>query len=325
MSRQAADTVDLLTGDTTAGQERPTRASFPFRIWVDDEAKFLMTKVCAIHHNYHEHPLMQPERLAQLAKSLMPKGQCRFIAPGTSQTSPFQHKADSPDEHGIEEVFRRIEEPGSWVALYHVETDPAYDRFLRDALGTVKHLIDRQEGEIFKVNGFMFISAPPSVTPFHIDRENNFWLQIRGRKTINVWDPTDRETVSARDVEEFIVNKSLAGVKLQDEARARSHEFDTGPGDGVYFPSTSPHTTRSDPHWARPGDGISISIGIVFYTPVTRRRAYVHFINRLLRRLGFEPQPPGGAQWVERVKSVPGRLLVNAYRLFRGYSPPPGF
>jgi hypothetical protein len=325
MRRQEANAANLLAGDSGTGQAQRARAPSRFRMWVGDEAAFSTAKVCSIHHNYHQHPLMQPERLAQLARSLMPNGQCRFIAPGTSQSSPFQHKADSPDGLGIEEVFRRIEEPGSWVALYHVETDLAYDRFLREALDTVKHLIDRQEGGVFKVNGFMFISAPPSVTPFHIDRENNFWLQIRGRKTINVWDPTDRETVSARDVEEFIVNRSLAGVKLQEEARARSHEFDTGPGEGVYFPSTSPHTTRSDPHWARPGDGISISIGIVFYTPVTRRRAYAHFVNRQLRRLGFEPQLPGASSWGDRVKHILGRVLVIPYRLLRGYSPPPGF
>lgn len=305
--------------------ETPTSStSSSFQISVD-ESVFSTAKISAIRHNFHEHPLMQPERLAQLARSLMPNGQCRFIAPGTSQSSPFDHKAESPDGLSIEEVFRRIEEPGSWVALYRVDTDPEYARFLHEVLDSVRHLIDRQEGAIFMARGFVFISAPPSVTPFHIDRENNFWLQIRGRKTISVWEPTDRETVSSRHVENFIVNKDLAGVRLQEEARVRSHEFDTGPGDGVYFPSISPHTTRSDRSWCRPGDGVSISIGIVFYTHVTRQHAYTHFVNRILRRLGIEPQAPGTSLRVDRVKHALGRLLILPYRLFRGYSPPPGF
>ena len=171
----------------------------------------------------------------------------------------------------------------------------------------------------------MFISAPPSVTPFHIDRENNFWLQIRGRKTINVWEPSDRQTVSARDVEEFIVNRTLAGVQLREEALNRSHEFDTGPGDGVYFPSTSPHTTRCDASWVRPGDGVSISIGIVFYTSVTRRYANVHAMNRVLRRLGMEPQSPGTSAWLDTMKYPLGRIAVSFSRFLRGYSPPAGF
>jgi hypothetical protein len=284
-----------------------------------------MARVCAIRHNFHEHPLMQVDRLAQLAKSLMPLGQCRFIEPGTKQSSAFNHKAQSPTGLGIEEIFHRIEEPGSWVALYNVEAEPAYDAFLREALGTLDGLIDRHEPGLFKVQGFIFISAPPSVTPFHMDRENNFWLQIRGRKTMNVWEPSDRQTVSANDVEDFIVNRNLAGVQLREGALERSHEFDTGPGDGVYFPSTSPHATRSDPHWVQPGDGVSISIGIVFYTSVTRRSANVHALNRLIRRLGMTPRSPGTSAWLDRMKYPFGRLTVSLMRLLRGYSPPTGF
>ena len=318
-------TSNSLLADTKSGQVQPTEAPSPFRIWTDNEARFSLGKVGSIHHNYHEHPLMQLDRLAQLAKSLMPSGQCRFIAPGTTQASPFHHEPQSSQGLSIEEVFRRIEEPGSWVALYNVETHPLYGQFLKEALGTVKQVIDRDEHDMFKVQGFMFISAPPSVTPFHMDRENNFWLQIRGRKIINVWNPTDRHTVSASNVEDFIVNRSLTGVQLQQEALNRSHEFDTGPGDGVYFPSTSPHMTRCDAKWVQPGDGVSVSIGIVFYTSVTRQRANIHFLNRTLRRLGMTPTSPGISVWLDRLKYPIGRVLVKIYCLFRRYSPPAGF
>ena len=173
--------------------------------------------------------------------------------------------------------------------------------------------------------GFIFISAPPSVTPFHIDRENNFWLQLRGRKTINVWDRMDREVVAAADVENFIVSRSLEKVRLKDEFRGRSFEFDTGPGDGVYFPSTTPHMTRTDTRWARPGDGVSISIGINFYTDTTRRHANVHAFNKVLRRLGMTPRSPGTSDWADGLKYPLGRMAVNLKRLLRRYTPPPGF
>jgi hypothetical protein len=296
-----------------------------FRIAVGDEKSFSMDRICAIKHNYHEHPLMRLDRLAQLAKSLMPMGKCRFMARDTTQSSKFLHSDKNPEGLEIEEVFRRIEEPGSWIALYNVEIDPEYDLLLRQALGTVRHLIDPQEPGIYNLNGFMFISAPPSATPFHIDRENNFWLQIRGRKTINVWDAADREAVAAKDVEEFIVGKTLRGVRLRDELMPRSHEFDTGPGDGVYFPSTSPHTTRSNTHWVRPGDGVSISIGMVFYTSVTQHRANVHAFNRALRRFGMNPRLPGALPWLDNLKYPMGRAVVSLMRRLRNYTPPPGF
>lgn len=311
--------------DAIARQGQSNDGLLPRRIWLDDEAGFSMAKVHAIRHNYQDHPLMQIDRLAQLAKSLMPQGQCRFIEPGTTQASAFNHKSKSSSGLGIEEIFHRIEEPGSWVALYNVETDPAYDQFLREALGSINDLIEKHEPGLFKVQGFIFVSAPPSVTPFHMDRENNFWLQIRGRKTMNVWEPTDRQTVAAHDVEDFIVNRNLAGVQLRDGLLERSHEFDTGPGDGVYFPSTSPHATRSSPDWVRPGNGVSVSIGIVFYTSVTRRHAYVHAINRFLRRIGLQPRSPGESPWLDRAKYPFGRAVVSLARVLRGYSSPTGF
>jgi hypothetical protein len=133
--------------------------------------------------------------------------------------------------------------------------------------------VEREQGPISLETGFVFISAPPSVTPFHIDRENNFWLQMKGRKTLNVWEPTDRAVVASSEVDNFILYGS--NVTLREGYKERSHEFDVGPGDGVYFPSTSPHMTRTDNAWVRPGDGVSMSIGVNFYTHRTRRRAYV--------------------------------------------------
>ena len=294
-----------------------------FRIDVDDPATFSTRKLCRIRHNYHQHPLMQLSRLEELAKSLMATKQCRFIKPGITASSSFDHGDSSHDGRTIGEVFRHIEEKDSWVALYNIQTDPAYNRFLWDVMKSAGHLVDHQE-KVFDVRGFVFISAPPSVTPFHIDRENNFWMNIRGRKTISLWDHEDREVVRARDVENFIVYRSLDDVKLTENALAKSHDFDCGPGDGVYFPSTTPHMTRSDTSWARPGDGVAVSIGIDFYTDRTRRDAHVYMVNRVLRRLGLNPRAPHDSEWIDRLKYTVGRPLVAVQR-WRGYNPPPGF
>ena len=295
------------------------------RVWLDKGATFSADKISTLRHNFHEHPLMQLPELAKLAHRLMPSGQCRFIVPGTTQASEFLHKPETPDGRGIDEVFRRIDEPGAWIALYNVETDPAYREFLAEVQGAAKPLMNGEQPGIFNVGGFIFISAPPSVTPFHIDRENNFWLQIRGRKTMNVWDHTDRQVVPAKDVEEFVLYGSLERVRLKDEYKARSHEFDVGPGDGIYFPSTSPHMTRCDTDWVKPGDGVSVSIGTVFYSDVTRRHARVHQVNQVMRRLGLNPRAPGESLAWDSFKAPFGHLLGMARYRWRGISkPPPG-
>ena len=170
----------------------------------------------------------------------------------------------------------------------------------------------------------MFLSAPPSVTPFHIDRENNLWLQIRGRKIINVWDHTDRQVVEGKHVDSFIVSGTLEHVRLQEGFRERSHECDVGPGDGVYFPATSPHMTRTTTDWVRPGDGISISVGVVFYTRHTYREANIHACNVLLRRFGITPRQPGANRLVDSLKFACGRAHVWIRKTFRGYQPSNG-
>ncbi|KAB8174831.1 cupin [Lysobacter maris] len=293
------------------------------RIDIDDPAGFSTRRLCPIRHGYHQHPMMQTQRLAELARSLMKTRQCRFILPGTTDASKFDHRSRPQDGRGIDEVFERIEEPGSWLALYNVQTDPRYRALIWDILGSAGAVLRGSErpGE---ARGFIFISAPPSVTPFHIDRENNFWLQIRGRKTLNVWDHTDRVTVAARDVEDFIVTRSLENVRLTDALRPRAHVLECGPGDGAYFPSTSPHMTRSEPAWVTPGDGVSISFGVVFYTPLTRRHAYAHAANRMLRRVGIEARMPGECDWLDRAKQPLG-MIGMATRRLRGLPVPSGF
>lgn len=296
------------------------RASPTGRIAVADAASFSTFRVQPIRHDFDRHPLLQLDELAKLAKVLSATGQCRFIAPDTAQDAPFEHRGADPAGRAIDEVFARIEEPGSWVALYNVETHPPYRALLEEITASVRPLVEREQPGMFNVGGFIFVSAPPSVTPFHIDRENNFWLQIRGRKVMNVWEPTDTHVVSEIDREAFIVNAALDNVRMKSGDRERSHEFDVGPGDGVYFPSTSPHMTRSDPSWVRPGDGVSVSIGVVFYTDVTRRAARLHILNRVFRRFGLNPSVPGARPWVDRVKYPLACALVWFKKNVRGYA-----
>ena len=295
-----------------------------YRIWVKDEESFSLDKIALIRHNFHEHPLLQIDELEKLAQKLLPLNQCRFISPGATQKSEFLHQPKSPDGRDLSEVFRTITEPGSWIALYNAESDPKYAQLVQEALASVEDLISKDQPGIFSPQAFIFISAPPSVTPFHIDRENNFWLQIRGRKIMNVWDRNDRDVLPASTVENFIIDKSLDNVTLSDELMPKKFEWDLGEAEGVYFPSTSPHSTRTTDEWVSPENGVSISIGMVFYTETTRKHAYVHSFNRLMRRFHLEPKFPGESL-LDGLKILLGKIVVGIKKRYRNYSPPTGF
>ncbi|GAA4349561.1 hypothetical protein GCM10023165_36450 [Variovorax defluvii] len=136
-------------------------------------------------------------------------------------------------------------------------------------------------------------------------------------------------------MEDFIVTHSLRKVRYREAFRPLSQEFHAQPGDGVYFPSTSPHMTRSDPDWTAPGDGVSISIGVTFYTSVTRKTARIHQANRLLRRCGLSPASPGESPRGDAIKASLGGMIGSARsrliamsatgkRFKRATAPPPG-
>jgi len=276
-----------------------------------DPQGFSTHRINRLRHDFHQHPLFQLPELARLAKELMPLEKCRFVKPGMTQASAFRHDAHHPEGRDIDEVFARIEETGSWIALYNVESIPRYRALLEAIIDGVRATIEREQPGIFNVTGFIFISAPPSVTPFHIDRENNFWLQLHGRKVLSVWEPSDREAVTASHVEDFIVSHTLRDVRLKASSRASSHEFDSGPGDGVYFPTTAPHMTRSDTAWTTPGDGVSVSIGVTFYTKHTVHLARVHQFNRVCRKyLHVSPTYPGASPLRDAVKAPLGLALA---------------
>lgn len=277
---------------------------------------FSTFRINRLRHDFHRHPLLQVDALAQLARELMPRHQCRFVHPGMTQDSKFFHVDAPVDGRDIDAVFERIEEPGSWIALYNIEAVPRYRALLAEIMDTVRATVEREQPGIFNVTGFVFMSAPPSVTPFHIDRENNFWLQLHGRKVLSVWDADDRVAVPAEAVEDFIVRHTSKDVRLTDAARATEHTFDSGPGDGVYFPTTSPHMTRSDSGWTTPGNGVSISLGVTFYTSHTRRLARVHQVNRACRKyLHMSPRYPGVSTRTDGIKAPLGWLVAHVRQM----------
>jgi len=278
-------------------------------------ATFDPRRLAPIRHDFHRHPLLQIDALSELAQRLMPLGKCRFIRPGMRLDSPFDHSSAPADGQSLAEFLRRIEEPGSWLALYDAQVDPIYRQVLGEVRDHIQRLVAPSQ-RVRDVRSFLFLSAPPSVTPFHIDRENNFWLQIRGHKALTLWDHRDRATVPASAVEDFILRGQLGGVQLRDEHMARAQRFECGPGDGVYFPSTTPHMTESHPE-RNHGDTLSISVGMVFYTNVTRRHSWAYMLHPTLRALGIEPRLPGDSAARDRVKGWLGRPLWQLRDMFK--------
>ena len=145
--------------------------------------------------------------------------------------------------------------------------------------------------------GFIFLSAPGSVTPAHFDPEHNFLLQIRGRKSMNVGGFPDARTEQL-EVERY----HAGGIRNIDGSRSTPSSTRWVPGDGVYVPVHRPH-------WVTVPDNVSVSLSITFFTRASEDARVLHRINGRMRKLGLRPSPVGRRPAVDRAKVVPGRAV----------------
>ena len=263
-----------------------------------------------VAHALVDHPLLTLEGIAELADAL-------------PASSIERHRADLPlvmpggaeDLEGRpSDTVRNIETNNTWMVLWYVEQDPAWRRLLHDCLDDVETHVGGRDGGMLQREGFLFLSAPNAVTPWHFDPEHNLLLQIRGSKDMNVGRFADAAD-QLRELDRY----HDGGHRNIEHAPGDVESFLLEPGRGVYVPPFAPH-------WVSNGDAISISLSITFRTRRSQAAERAHGVNARLRRLGLHPKPAGqdprsdrakAAVWsgVERVKRARGAL---ASRLGRG-------
>ena len=244
-----------------------------------------------VAHTLAGHPLLQLPALAALADRLPAKllewhsnESGAFTKPGLKQ----------PAALSCAETILAIGERAAWVLLLQIEHDPLYRKLLDELLDEIAPLSEPVRPGMFQRQGFLFVSSRAAVTPYHFDPEHNFLLQIRGRKTVCMWDPRNRFALPAAAIDRYYAGLDAGGeaaygnrnLLWRDEFMASAWQLPLEPGQGLHFPLHAPHTVRTE-------SDVSISLSVTFRSRRARFRAMVHGANGRLRALGIEPPPPG--------------------------------
>ncbi|HUQ04041.1 MAG TPA: cupin-like domain-containing protein [Kofleriaceae bacterium] len=254
---------------------------------VELDSAFDPWKIQAVTHRLGDHPLLQIEALVQLGKRLAERRLVRtHSADATAGTSFADAPHLHPNQKSAEETLAGIANARAWMSLLNVQADTIYRGLVDEVLDEVRPQIDAKDPGMCYRAGWIFVSSPGAVTPFHIDHEHNVILQILGTKRLYTWDPFDRVVVSERAQELFHDAHSREQVTWSEEFRKRARVFELGPGMGGYMPSTTPHMVENGP-------GPSITVSFTYYTDSTRRRELLYRGNARLRRLGLAPRPVG--------------------------------
>lgn len=248
-------------------------------------------------HRLDDHPLLALDALAGLAESL-PEASIEYNR--AEQPIGVDGKP-APTGVPIGETIRNIVSSGSWAVLKNIEQAPAYAALLDDLLSELRPRIEAKTGRMLKTQGFVFISSPGAVTPYHFDPEHNILLQIRGNKVMTQF-PAGEPRYAPDETHETYHTGGARELRWRDELVDGGREFTLAPGEALFVPVMAPHFVHNGPE-------PSVSLSITWRSDWSFAEADARAFNGLLRRIGMTPARPGRWPARNRAKALGWRLL----------------
>ncbi|MDX2211543.1 MAG: transcriptional regulator [Sphingopyxis sp.] len=235
-----------------------------------------------LRHNLEIHPLLTLDALASLAEALGPDSV--EYNPGALPIGIAPE--DIPHSAlGIGETIRTIAQNKSWAVLKNIEAVPPYRALLMDLLGELAATVEPRTGPMLTPQGFIFISSPRAITPFHFDPEHNILLNIWGDKVMHVWPAGDERFAPAAEHERYH-SGGHRNLPWDEAFQGQQLSVPLGPGDAVHMPVMAPH-------YVEVADAPALSLSITWRSTWSYREAEAHAANKWLRRWGIRaPMPP---------------------------------
>ncbi len=234
-------------------------------------------------HSLSSHPLFALPRLIELSGEL----NGRYLEFNAGQIPVNLPNWEDTPYTGLDakRTIRQAATVCSWMVLKRAEHSADYARLLDACLDEIQPLSEPIEPGMCEREAAVFVSSPSSVTPFHMDHEINFLLQLRGSKIISVFSAGDRAVLSERELEEHFCGPAIhRNLSFLERYQDRATVFQLHAGFGLHIPTT-------DPHWVMNGTEVSVSFSAAFKTRASLRRGHVYRMNAALRRLGGSPVP----------------------------------
>ena len=273
------------------------RAVFPAET-LERMAALYPQRAGLLHHHLPDHPLLSIEALAVLGEGL-PASEVEYN-PGDV---PIGIRPEDVPSNGLSigETIRTIDSNGSWAVLKNIENVAAYRTLLMDLLGELEPVVTPRTGAMLTPQGFIFISSPGSITPFHFDPEHNILLQLKGRKVMNVLPAGDERFAHRREHERYHTG-GHRNLPWEEAYKDDAQQVPLGPGDAVLMPVMAPHFVAN-------GDAPSISLSITWRSEWSYRESEAHAANAALRRMGLDPAMPPRWPSYAWMKTVGWRIV----------------
>ncbi len=253
-----------------------------------------------IAHKLVDHPLLNLESLAQLGEALPEKS----LEYNRGDLPIGIDPADVPaNGMTIGETIRQVEQSGSWAVLKNIEQNPQYEVLLLDLLTELKPQIEAKTGKMMRPQGFIFVSSPDAVTPYHFDPEHNILLQLRGNKVMTQFPAGDARFAPDQTHESYQTG-GQRNLHWQDEFAASGTAWHLAPGEALFVPVMAPHHVKNGPE-------VSISLSITWRSEWSFAEADARAFNKMIRKWGMQPRAPQRFPKKNLVKSYAWRAITR--------------
>jgi hypothetical protein len=247
-------------------------------------------------HALAGHPLFTPEALADAAMRMNPADvECRHAPEGHGGGFIARAVSTSPAE-----LVRGIATAESWAMLRFIEQLPEYAALLADLLGEAEPAIRAATGASLALRGFIFVSSPGMLTPFHFDPEHNVLLQLEGEKTFHAY-PAGDPFLSACN-HHRLHERGDNMLDWREDFGTLGESFALGPGDGLHVPYKAPH-------WVRVGALPSISLSMTWKSAARIDEDDAWRLHARVARWGLEPAPPPAQPARNRARALTFRAM----------------
>lgn len=251
-------------------------------------------------HNLREHPLLTIDALAALGEAL-PAASVEY----NKGDLPVGIDPEKVPLNGltIGETIRTADSNGSWAVLKNIEQQPAFAALLAELLAELSPHIKEKTGKMLKPQGFIFVSSPNAVTPYHFDPEHNILLQLRGTKVMTQF-PAGNAIYAPDETHEAYHTGGHRNLVWREELVVGGKEWPLQAGDALFVPVMAPHFVRNGPQ-------VSVSLSITWRSDWSFAEADARAFNAVLRKVGIRPRAPGRFPVSNRAKAIAWRVLRN--------------
>ena len=267
-------------------------------------------------HELAGNPLFELDSLAELTRRMPDHGENYW---STGKVAVNNTWSDGTiGRQSLQDTITNIKHNNSIVILKHTEQDPVFAPVLQSVLATIIELSgERMHLDVTIGEVLILVSSPGRITPYHMDSETNFLLQITGDKWFHVFDQTDRTLVTEREREEFFAVSRNCAVYRPDR-QDECNKYDLLAGYGVHVPTCAPH-------WVQNRDNVSVALSVNYELRSVGRLEKLHRFNHRLRKFGLNPAPPDASAWRDRIKLAAEDGVTAVRSVSKRHEDPPPY